>query len=83
MTEGLTGGAGQDWQATLRERTERATRRRTRRAGMRQEAARRRAHGLIDRHAARLARARAAPRTTPATPAGCGRFQAIPATPSR
>ncbi|GIE29189.1 hypothetical protein Ait01nite_022340 [Actinoplanes italicus] len=58
-TEALTGDAGHDWRTALRERVERAARRRAQRDGLRREAARRRAHGLIDRSAARLARVRA------------------------
>ncbi|MEU4625238.1 hypothetical protein AB0G04_35350 [Actinoplanes sp. NPDC023801] len=58
-TEASSGGAGHDWQAALRERVERVARRRGQRDGLRRDAARRRAHGLIDRNAARLARVRA------------------------
>ncbi|MGW4945430.1 hypothetical protein ACWEOZ_28010 [Actinoplanes sp. NPDC004185] len=46
------------WQARLRERSELALRRRAERAAARRSAARRRAHGLVDRQAARLARGR-------------------------
>ncbi|MEU8656346.1 hypothetical protein [Actinoplanes philippinensis] len=59
MTETFTGGAGHDWQGILSERVERAARRREQLAQERREVGRRRAHGLIDRQAARLARARA------------------------
>ena len=46
------------WQARLRERSALALRRRADRAAARRSAARRRAHGLVDRQAARLVRAR-------------------------
>jgi len=46
------------WRARLRERSELALRRRADRAAARRLAARRRAHGLIDRQAARLAGSR-------------------------
>ena len=46
------------WRQRLRERSEATLRRQAERAAARQLAARRRAHGLIDRQAARLARGR-------------------------
>jgi hypothetical protein len=46
------------WQARLRSQREEAVRRRRGRAMMRRERTGRRAHGLIERHAARLAEAR-------------------------
>jgi hypothetical protein len=47
-----------DWQERLRERTAESLRRRSARAAEREILARRRAHGLVDRNAARLAEAR-------------------------
>jgi len=46
------------WRARLRERSELTLRRRAEQAAARRSAARRRAHGLVDRQAARLARRR-------------------------
>lgn len=48
-----------DWPARLRAAAEESARRRRRRVADRREAAQRRAHGLIDRNALRLAEARA------------------------
>lgn len=48
-----------DWPARLRLRAAATMRRRAARKAFRQETARRRAHGMIDRNALRLARARA------------------------
>ena len=50
-----------EWRERLRERSAAALRRRSGRAAAREVAARRRAHGLIDRRAARSARRRPAP----------------------
>jgi hypothetical protein len=58
MTEASTGRSGHDWQSALRDRVERAAARRELRVGARRAVTRRRDHGLIDRQAARLARAR-------------------------
>ena len=60
-----------DWQTRLRSSLDESERRRTARAATRAAMSRRRAHGLRDRQAARLARLRAAPqpRPDPARPA--------------
>jgi hypothetical protein len=53
------GEEARQWRQGLSERSAAALLRRAERAAARQDAARRRAHGMIDRRAARLARARA------------------------
>jgi hypothetical protein len=57
----LTEDEAVQWRHRLQERSEVARRRRAERSAARQLAARRRAHGLIDRRAARLARGRTHP----------------------
>ncbi|GAA3949324.1 hypothetical protein [Actinoplanes auranticolor] len=54
----MTEDEAEQWRQRLRERSEVALHRRSERTAARQLAARRRAHGLIDRRAARLARGR-------------------------
>jgi len=53
-----------DWPERLRQRTAETARRRAARAAERESMARRRAHGLVDRNAARLAEARRRARAT-------------------
>jgi len=53
-----------DWQDRLRQQTDESRRRRAARAADREAMARRRAHGLVDRNAARLAEARRRARRT-------------------
>ncbi|MDY7084290.1 MAG: hypothetical protein SYR96_04230 [Actinomycetota bacterium] len=55
MSSRDTGFEPVNWQARLHAAVEESTRRRRDREAGRREFARRRAHGLIDRHAARLA----------------------------
>lgn len=65
---GAAGDTEDDWPARLRRRTAETVRRRAALKAFREEKARRRAHGLIDRNAGRLARARA--RRSGAAPPG-------------
>ncbi|WP_328466174.1 hypothetical protein OHA21_45550 [Actinoplanes sp. NBC_00393] len=60
--------AAREWRADLQQRAAEAARRRAARAAARRSAAQRRAHGLVERNAARLARART--RVTPVGPDG-------------
>ena len=54
----MTEGEALQWRQLLRERSETTLRERAGRLAARQQTAQRRAHGLVDRQAARLARGR-------------------------
>ena len=64
MSPRSTWNEPETWDERFREAVERSARRRQARLAERQELARRRAHGLIDRNAARLAEVRRCARVT-------------------